>query len=226
MCGRIAQYSRPLNYAEFLGIEIAAIMFDPADHRPGFNVAPGCHPVTIFPDGALRRIHWGYRPAWAVERGLPHTLNARLESASEDAYFRPLWQHGRVIVPADGWYEWRIEQGRKQAYYIRLQAEAPMFLAAMTNFRIYQATAFDIGLVIVTATPEAGLIDVHDRRPLVLAPNHARAWLNAGSSNAEVKHTAFAAAVPTDHFTWYPVSNAIEKLSMDSPDLITPLSTA
>lgn len=220
MCGRIAQYSHPLSYTGFLGIETAALMFDVADQRPGFNVAPGCHPVTIFPDGALRRVHWGYRPAWAADRGLPHTLNARLESASEEAYFRPLWMHGRVIVPADGWYEWRIEQGRKQAHYIRLQAEAPMFLAALTDFQRNSAAA---GLVIVTAAPEAGLLDVHGRRPLVLTQAEALTWLDPTRTGDALKQLARMAGVTPDHFTWYPVSNAIEKANADSPDLIRPL---
>ena len=226
MCGRIAQYSDPLNYTGFLGLENGTVLFDLADRRPGFNVAPGCHPVTIFPDGALRRVHWGYRPAWAASRNLPHALNARLESAAEDVYFRSLWLHGRVIVPADGWYEWCIEHGRKQAYYIRLQAEAPMFLAALTNCQPDQPPPADAGLVIVTAAPETGLVDVHDRRPLVLTSADARAWLDPARSGLELKQLALASAVSTDHFTWYTVSNAIEKLWADTPDLIKPRQLA
>jgi len=226
MCGRIAQYSHPLHYTGFLGMENATVLFDVADQRPGFNVAPGCHPVTIFPDATLRRVHWGYRPAWAADRNLPHTLNARLESASEEAYFRSLWLHGRVIVPVDGWYEWRIEHGRKQAHYIRLQAEAPMFLAALSNFRYDKPAPADAGLVIVTAAPDSGLIDVYDRRPLVLTPADARTWLDPARSGSEIKLLVLASAVSTDHFTWYPVSNAIEKLTADTPDLITPRQPA
>ncbi len=226
MCGRIAQYSHPLRYTEFLGIENAAVMFDRADQRLGFNVAPGCHPVVIFPDGAMRRIHWGYRPRWAAERSLPHTLNARVESAAEQPYFRALWRHGRVIVPADGWYEWRIDQGRKQAYYIRLQAEAPMFVAALTNFQENQGSDENLGLVIVTAAPDTGLIDVHDRRPLVFAPADATQWLDASLPLATVKRLALECAMTDNHFTWYPVSSAIEKNTADSPDLIRPLAAS
>jgi len=223
MCGRIAQYNHPLRYTEFLGIENAALMFDRADQRLGFNVAPGCHPVVVFPDGSLRRVHWGYRPPWAAERGLPHTLNARVESAAEQPYFRSLWRHGRVIVPVDGWYEWRIELGRKQAYYIRLQADAPMFVAALTNFQEGKVSVDDVGLVIVTAAPDTGLIDVHDRRPLVLSTADACRWLDASEPIAAIKQLAQEAAVKDDHFTWYPVSNAIEKITADSADLIRPL---
>jgi putative SOS response-associated peptidase YedK len=226
MCGRIAQYSPPLRYAEFLGLKNATLMFDRADQRAGFNVAPGCHPVAIFGDATLRRIHWGYRPAWAAERGLPQTLNARAETAVAAPYFRPLWRHGRVIVPADGWYEWRIEQGRRQAYYIRLQAEAPLFLAGLTDFQAQPGRPGPAGLVIMTATADSGLIDVHDRRPVVLAAADARRWLDRRESVAAIRRLVLDSALAAEHFTWYPISDAIDKPHADSPSLIQPLTAA
>jgi putative SOS response-associated peptidase YedK len=222
MCGHIAQYRHPLHYTEFLGLNNAALLFDMADQRPGFNLAPGSHPVTIFADAALRRVHWGYRPAWAAQNGLPYTVNARVESASQEPYFQALWEHGRVIVPADGWYEWRLEDGRKQPYYIRLQAEAPMFLAALSNARYGVQTPSETGLVIVTAHPEIGLLDPYDRRPLVLSPSDARTWLDHDQPLSAISALTRASGLAPDHFTWYPVSNAIEKHGADSADLINP----
>lgn len=33
-------------------------------------------------------------------------INARAETASTGRMFKPLWQNGRVVVPANGWFEW------------------------------------------------------------------------------------------------------------------------
>ncbi|WP_336736800.1 SOS response-associated peptidase family protein, partial [Cedecea sp. VD32] len=33
--------------------------------------------------------------------------------------FRPLWEHGRAIVFADGWFEWKQQNGVKQPFFIR-----------------------------------------------------------------------------------------------------------
>ena len=222
MCGRIAQYSRPAHYVEYLGLNNAALVFDTADQRPGFNLAPGSHPVAIFSDATLRRIHWGYRPEWASHDGLPYTVNARVESASQEPYFRTLWQNGRVIVPADGWYEWRQEEGCRQPYYIRLQAEAPMFLAALSNACLGAPAPSEIGLVIVTAHPEGGLIDPHNRRPLVLAGAHARAWLDQSQPLPAIATLANTLALTAEHFTWYPISDALDKPGADGVDLIGP----
>src|SRR5258706_9413181 len=107
MCNRISQYRPPLRYAEALGLANPFMLFDAADRRPGYNLAPGMHPLAIYPDETLRAIHWGYRPPWAVEENLPQTINARAETAATARYFRTLWRTGRVLVPADGWFEWR-----------------------------------------------------------------------------------------------------------------------
>jgi len=38
-----------------------------------------------------------------------------------------MWKSGRAIVPADGWYEWTGEAGKKQPWHIRLKTRRPMF---------------------------------------------------------------------------------------------------
>jgi putative SOS response-associated peptidase YedK len=44
-------------------------------------------------------------------------ISARIERAATGRYFRHMWREGRVIVPADGWYEWTGEEGRKQPWH-------------------------------------------------------------------------------------------------------------
>ena len=109
MCGRISQYRDAHLYAGHLGLADPLMLFDAADRRPGYNLAPGTHPLAIYPDQTLRAIHWGYCPDWARAQHLPQTINARADAAPTARYFEELWKTGRVLVPADGWFEWRVE---------------------------------------------------------------------------------------------------------------------
>ena len=109
MCGRISQFRDPHSYTEPLGFADPLMLFDAADRRPGYNLAPGTHPLAIHADQTLRAIHWGYRPDWARDQHLPQTINARADAAHDAPYFSELWETGRVLVPADGWFEWRLE---------------------------------------------------------------------------------------------------------------------
>lgn len=60
----------------------------------------------------------------------PPAINARVETAATSKFFRDIWQTGRAIVPADGWYEWKKDAANpkiKQPYYITLRSGEPMF---------------------------------------------------------------------------------------------------
>ena len=58
----------------------------------------------------------------------------QVETAATSKFFRDIWQTGRAIVPADGWYEWKKDAANpkiKQPYYITLRSGEPMFFAAL-----------------------------------------------------------------------------------------------
>jgi putative SOS response-associated peptidase YedK len=167
-------------------------------------------------------LHWGYRPQWAVDKGIPMAINARIEKASTGNYFRHMWRQGRVIVPADGWYEWTGEKGHKQPWYIRLKTDRPMFMAAITNFMPYKEGPPGSGFVIVTAAAEAGMVDVHDRRPVVFAPEDARLWMDNTLGADQAEHLARNVSLPPEAFEWYKVSTDANNAKNNDVHLIEP----
>ncbi len=46
------------------------------------------------------------------------------------------------------------------------------------------------GFLLVTAAADRGLVDIHDRRPLVLAPEAAREWMRQEVTGAEAVEIA------------------------------------
>lgn len=113
-------------------------------------------------------LHWGYRSAWAEASGkIPIAINTRLEKIT-NRYWSPLLKRGRVIVPANGWYEWTGDKGSKQPWHIHRAGGEPSYLAGLANFQPGSESKALSGFTIVTSDAEGGLLDVHDRRPLVL----------------------------------------------------------
>nr|WP_170317987.1 SOS response-associated peptidase family protein [Pantoea stewartii] len=45
-------------------------------------------------------------------------INSRGETVASGKMFRPLWQHGRAVVPANGWFEGALTDEGKQPYFI------------------------------------------------------------------------------------------------------------
>ena len=70
-----------------------------------------------------------------------------------------------------------LENGKKQPWYITRKVNEPILMAGMTNFRPDVEQAVETGFVIVTEDSGAGMVDIHDRRPVVLEPEDALRWM-------------------------------------------------
>lgn len=225
MCGRLDQHHTAAEY-------LAAMRWpglDPipgSQARPSYNAAPGTwRPLMRLAGGRLvvDDAWWGYRAAWAVGK-VPITINARIEKLS-NRYWSGLLKKGRAIVPADGWYEWTGEKGKKQAWHVHLKSHAPMFIAALAPpapgpVREHPSEA---GFVLVTADAQGGMVDVHDRRPVVLSARDAALWLDPGVPAEQADHLLRALALENDAFGWHPVSKAVGRPTNEGAHLTAPL---
>lgn len=80
------------------------------------------------------------------------------------------------------------------------------------------------GFLIVTAAADQGLVDIHDRRPLVLVPEAAREWMRQDIGGKEAEEIISDGAVSADHFTWHPVSRAMGNVKNQGLELIEPIT--
>lgn len=127
-------------------------------------------------------------------------------------------------MPADGWYEWTGEKGHKQPWYIRLESDRPMFLAALTNYRPDKEPGEGTGFVIVTEAADQGLVDVHDRRPVVFAPEDAALWIDNDLPAEQAEQLARSMSLPPDRFIWYEVGKEVNKVGNNNESLIQPIA--
>lgn len=78
------------------------------------------------------------------------------------------------------------------------------------------------GFLIVTAAADRGLVDIHDRRPLVTAPEAAREWMRQDVTGAEAAEIASDGAVSADDFT-APGNAGGRQCENQGPELLAPL---
>lgn len=215
MCGRLSQYHGIHDFVDALSMPGA--MANQVGDAPlaHYNVAPSTQ-VAVFIPGQARWLRWGWRPHWAQDRAAP--INARLEKVAHSPFFRAIWGQ-RLIVPVDGWFEWVDEgQAKKQPYYIHRRDGRPVFCAGIGQWR----GAEDDGFVIITADSEGGMVDIHDRRPVVLAPELARAWLNPEASKEQAQQMLLNLGEPSDAFDWYRVDTAVGNVRNQGAELLRP----
>lgn len=225
MCGRFDQSQTARYYASVFGWTDA--VYD-SESTPAWNVSPGSYrPVMHLQDGERRidDVFWSYRARWA-EGKVPVMVNARMDKLT-NRYWKPLLKKGRAIVPAEGWYEWTGEKGKKQPWHIHRKDRAPLFFLALANFGSLSEdraeNRAEAGFVLVTDAADEGMLDIHDRRPVVLEAEDAELWLNPDLSPEEALDLARRAALPCDAFEWYQVSTAVNRAGAQDPQMALPL---
>lgn len=150
---------------------------------PRLNIAP-TQPVPIvrLDHNDQREFHlvrWGFVPSWAKDPGTFTTLiNARSETAFEKPSFRGAMMYRRCLIPADGFYEWTGERGRKTPHFIRRRDKGLMAFAGLWETWLgADGSEFD-SVAILTTTANATMEPIHTRMPVILAPENFDVWLN------------------------------------------------
>ncbi len=155
-----------------------------------YNIAPteGVLFVTAG-DGDFQSVRtgiWWLTPFWAKERPKFPTFNARSEEAADKPAFRDAFRQKRCLIPADGFYEWtkNAEDGGKDPWFIHLPGDQPFSFAGLWAHN----SALDItSCTILTAAAQEPMRQLHDRQPIILAPDAYDSWLDPATSVADAK---------------------------------------
>lgn len=228
MCGRYSIYEGMDDYLKQLAIDLMVINGYDHERINRYNVAPSTRVEVIRPvPGGLSidRVKWGWSPFWAkVKR--PDPINARAETVTTGKFFKSLWPCGRALAPANGWFEWVPEPDdpkRKQPYYIQAANGGPLFFAALAEVHSGMESDERSGFVIVTAAADEGLVDIHDRKPLVLAPELAREWIDPDTTTDRLEEIVQTGCRPSKDFLWFPVTTKVGNVRNQGAELIQPI---
>jgi putative SOS response-associated peptidase YedK len=224
MCGRLSQYRGIHDFVAALSMPNAlvnAVGDQPIEH---YNVAPTDQVALLHQEGEVLHadlVRWGWRPHWATDK--PPSINTRVEKVMHGPYFHAIWPH-RAITPIDNWFEWVYEGGpKKQPYLIRRRDRAPILCAAIGQYPAGgREPREDDGFVIITTDSAGGMVDIHDRRPVVLTPELAREWLEHATPKERAEQIV-RQAEPGETFEWFKVDVAIGNVQNQGKSLIRPI---
>ncbi len=220
MCGRYASSRGAHDLAAHFEVEEVP----DEELAPSYNVAP-TDPVPVVMERAGRRllkvVRWGLVPSWAKDaKGAARLINARSESIADKPAFRAAYQRRRCLVPADGYYEWKDDGGRKQPWFLTARDGGPLAMAGLYEVwsppegeRLWTCT------IITTSAPDE-LGEIHDRTPLLVPPGDWARWLDP--EVPDPGESLLLPGVPGVLDAW-PVSPAVGNVRNDGPELVAPL---
>ena len=73
-------------------------------------------PGTAGEQREVQAFHWGLVPTWAKDTKISSKMiNARSETIAEKPAFRSSFAKHRMIIPMDGFYEWKRDMDDRRA---------------------------------------------------------------------------------------------------------------
>ncbi|WP_138494718.1 SOS response-associated peptidase [Paenibacillus pinistramenti] len=218
MCGRFTLVADADAVADEFGIDEIQYNYDPR-----YNVAPAqTIAVVTQQDGqrVLSGFRWGLVPRWAKDVKIGYKMiNARAETLDEKPSYRGLLAGNRILIPADGFYEWKQEEDGKQPYRFQLRDKSIYGYAGLYDVWKSPEGEWMHSCTIITTQPNGLVKQVHDRMPVILKRETAEAWLDP--ANREVPELLeLLKPYPAEEMLSYPVSRAIGNVKNIDPSLI------
>ncbi|UTE73092.1 SOS response-associated peptidase [Rossellomorea marisflavi] len=221
MCGRFSLIESVHELQQQFEFELSA------DLHPRFNIAPSQEVFSIISDGKKRRggtLRWGLVPHWAKEAKIGYKMiNARAEGIDEKPSFKEPFRKKRCLIIADGFYEWKKVDDRKQPYRFIMKDRKPFAFAGLwETWKKGDAPLHTC--TIITTTPNSVTEDIHDRMPVILKREDYDRWLDP-SNQAVDKLKSLLVPYPAEEMELYPVSELVNSPKNDVADVLSPLNS-
>lgn len=222
MCGRLDQNDVDRLLADF---SWADEILRRDSGRRLFNASPGAQLPILYVDGRnliLEDRFWGYlgrNAPPAASRPVPNAQLAKLLGR----YWGPLARSRRLVVPANGWYEWVPDPDnpkKKHRWHIHRADGELLYMAGITLWKETDKPC-DSGFVTITGEAEGSMVDIHSRAPIVFTASDAATWLDPEISGEQAAELARTMALGPETFAWFEVSGTVK----EGPELAQPLTT-
>jgi putative SOS response-associated peptidase YedK len=221
MCGRYTLTKTDRLAARY---ELADIAADISD---SFNVAPTqTMPVISRASdnrhSQLELMRWGI-PRYVGPSKVKDAFNTRADKAFWS--WKKLASTQRVLVPATGFYEWRMQAGGKQPYFIHPKNEELFSFAGIWN-----TWKNDDGLEIktysiLTTEPNEEMLDIHNRMPVILHRDDEETWLSAEHDNDRETLEMLLRPYDDNGLEMFEVSKDVNVAQTNDEHLIYPLNS-
>ena len=215
-------------YSFFSSADMLASSFgiEEMDSEPieNFNISPSQFVPAILNEEdriQLRHLHWGLIPSWADEADIgDFMIYARDDSLSLMPCFKHAFKSRRCIIPANGYFEWTNENGRRQPYFISSNSgELFGFAGLWENWTDATNKKTIESFTIITTEAPSETAHLNDRMPVILAKETYKDWLDPKLQDFK-KLKCILGSGEKGKIKFQKVSHEVNSIRESSPELM------
>ena len=180
MCGRFVN----LNKIDKLNKIFEINESENVENGISYNIAPSQSTIIIINSKffKIEKADWGIKFFDKRQNQEKNIINSRLETIQNKILFKESFEKRRCVIPANGYYEWSINDNIKIPYFINIPDKETIYFAGIWKYLNFKKSSMKV-FSIITKPSNSLLKEIHDRMPVTLSSEESKDYLDHNNSD-------------------------------------------
>ena len=218
MCGRFVN----LNKIDRLNKIFEINESENVENGISYNIAPSQSTIIITNSKLFKieKADWGMKFFDKRQNQEKNIINSRLETIQNKILFKESFEKRRCIIPANGYYEWSINDNIKIPYFINIPDKETIYFAGIWKYLNFKKSSMKV-FSIITKPSNSLLKEIHDRMPVTLSSEESKGYLDHNNSDYLKNNVK---SILEEYFEFFKISKFVNNPINNSSECFKPIN--
>ena len=218
MCGRFVN----LNKIDKLNKIFEINESENVENGISYNIAPSQSTIIITNSKLFKieKADWGMKFFDKRQNQEKNIINSRLETIQNKILFKESFEKRRCVIPANGYYEWSINDNIKIPYFINIPDKETIYFAGIWKYLNFKKNSMKV-FSIITKPSNILLKEIHDRMPVTLSNEESQDYLDHSNSDYLTNNVQ---SILEEYFEFFKISRFVNNPINNSSECIKPIN--
>jgi putative SOS response-associated peptidase YedK len=218
MCGRFVN----LNKIDKLNKIFEINESENVENGISYNIAPSQSTIIITNSKLFKieKADWGMKFFDKRQNQEKNIINSRLETIQNKILFKESFEKRRCVIPANGYYEWSINDNIKIPYFINIPDKETIYFAGIWKYLNFKKSSMKV-FSIITKPSNSLLKEIHDRMPVTLSSEESKDYLDHNNSDYLKNNVK---SLLEEYFEFFKISKFVNNPINNSSECIKPIN--
>ena len=218
MCGRFVN----LNKIDKLNRIFEINESENVENGISYNIAPSQSTIIITNSKLFKieKADWGMKFFDKRQNQEKNIINSRLETIQNKILFKESFEKRRCVIPANGYYEWSINDNIKIPYFINIPDKETIYFAGIWKYLNFKKSSMKV-FSIITKPSNSLLKEIHDRMPVTLSSEESKGYLDHNNSDYLKNNIK---SILEEYFDFIKISKFVNNPINNSSECIKPIN--
>ena len=218
MCGRFVNLNKIDKLNKIFEINVS----ENVENGISYNIAPSQSTVIITNSKffKIEKANWGMKFFDKRQNQEKNIINSRLETIQNKILFKESFEKRKCVIPANGYYEWSINDNIKIPYFINIPDKETIYFAGIWKYLNFKKSSMKV-FSIITKPSNSLLKEIHDRMPVTLSSEESKCYLDHNNSDYLKNNVK---SILEAYFEFFKISKFVNNPINNSAECIKPIN--